>query len=87
MNYLKNQRGNAFLITLAIIILFTLLGMAMLSATSSGIKKNVSRQETVQATALSEKGVAQITKQINSELTVELGVNGLSKGSFIEVLE
>lgn len=87
MKPIKNNKGYALLITLAILILFTALGLTILALASSGTKKNVIRQETIQATALSEKGIDQITTQINSELTKELGENGLPRGLFVTKLE
>lgn len=87
MNLLKNNKGYTLLITLAVLVLFTVLGMTILALASSGTKKNVIRQETIQAKALSEKGIDQISAQINQDLINELGENGLPRGEFISKLE
>lgn len=87
MNKLDNQSGYSLLITIVLIILFSILGLSMLALTSSGIQKNEVRQDTVRSADLSDKGIDYLSKQINSDLTIKLGSNGLPRGKFIEELE
>ena len=60
--------------------------MTMLALASNGSKKNIIRQETIQAIALSEKGIVQMAAQINSELEEFLGEGGQTRGEFSKKL-
>lgn len=86
MNYLRSNKGYALLITLSVIIFFTVLGMTMLALASNGTKKNEIRYDSVQATAQAEKGIDRIVTTINNELASGLGVAGIERGDFIKLL-
>lgn len=87
IKYLRNERGYALLLTLLILIMFSILGMSMLALSSQGIKQNTYRADDTQAIAQSEKGIDRIVADINTELTSKLGVDGLSSEKFKIVLD
>ena len=87
MDNLKNQHGYTLLITLVLLILFSILGLSLLSLSMSGTSKNEIREDNVQSQDLSEKGIDRITHQINSELTKKIEEdNGLTRTNFINLL-
>ena len=87
MKLAKRQDGYTLLITLVLILLFVVLGMSLMSLTSSGIAKNEVRQDITRSASLSDKGIDRITSEINTELTTALGTSGLTRGNFIDKLE
>lgn len=87
MQYLKKQDGYALLVTLLIMVVFSILGASLLMFTSNGGSKNEIREDITQSADLSQKGIDLITTQINSELTTYLGTNGRPRTEFIFQLE
>ncbi|AXH99326.1 hypothetical protein DV702_05965 [Sporosarcina sp. PTS2304] len=86
MSHLRNERGYALLLTIMILILFSILGLTMLGLSAEGIKRNEYRADDTQAVAQAEKGMERIIADINAELTQSLGNNGLSADQFKHVL-
>lgn len=87
MPILSKQHGNTLLITLVILILFSILGLSLLSISISGMSKNEIREDKIQSQDLSEKGIDRITHEINSELTKKIEENnGLTRTNFINLL-
>lgn len=87
MHYLKKQNGYALLVTLLIMVVFSILGTSLLMFTLNGGSKNEVREDITQSADLSQKGIDLITTQINSELTTYLGTNGRPRTEFIFQLE
>lgn len=87
VTHLKNQKGYALLLTLGIIIIFTILGASLLMMTSNGSAKNNVRQDITRSSDLSQKGVDFVTTQVNSDLTTFLGENGRPRTEFVYQLE
>lgn len=87
MPIISKQHGNTLLITLVILILFSILGLSLLSISISGMSKNEIREDNIQSQDLSEKGIDRITHEINSELTKKIEENnGLTRTNFINLL-
>ncbi|MFJ5768460.1 hypothetical protein [Psychrobacillus sp. NPDC093180] len=87
MTHIKNQNGYTLLITIVILILFSILGLSLLTLTMGGVSKNDIRQDNVRSVDLSEKGIDHITHQINAELTKKLEESsGLTRTNFISLL-
>ncbi|WP_142827705.1 hypothetical protein [Planococcus soli] len=87
MNQLKNQHGYALLLTLGLIVIFTILGASLLMLTSNGAAKNEVRQDITRSSDLSQKGIDLVTTQVNAELVTFLGDNGRPRTEFILQLE
>lgn len=64
----QNENGYSLLLTFAVIIIFTILGLSLITLTSSGITKNNTREELVQAQDLSDKGIDYAIKDIQAIL-------------------
>lgn len=86
MTRVKDEHGYTLFTALLIAILFTVLAMALLTITMSGLAKNVSREEFVQARELSEKGLLGIVSQIHHQLNRELQNNPPTESEFIRKL-
>lgn len=84
---LKKEHGYALLITLIILLVFSILGISLMTMTMNGTAKNDVRQDITRSTDLSTKGIDLITNQINKDLTNYLGVNGKTREEFIFQLE
>ncbi|MGN7478838.1 hypothetical protein ACTHOQ_13375 [Solibacillus silvestris] len=67
--YLKNQTGSALLLAVAVLMLFTVLGFALLTLTTNGIKKNETRENIVQSKDLADKGIDFAVNDIQKQLT------------------
>lgn len=87
MKYLKQQNGYALLVTLLILVVFSVLGTTLMMFTLNGGSKNEVREDITQSADLSQKGIDLITTQINSELTTYLGINGRPRTEFVYQLE
>lgn len=83
----KNQQGYSILLTLGIIIIFAILGTALITLTTNGAAKNEVRQDITRSSDLTQKGIDLVTTQVNTELTAFLGVNGRPKTEFASQLE
>lgn len=81
MYFIHNKQGNTFIITVILLLLFSILGLSLISLTLSGASKNEVRQDEVRASALAEKGVDRITQEINLELTEIIG-HGVDRITF-----
>lgn len=86
MKKIKDERGYTLFTALLIAILFTVLAMALLSITMSGLAKNISREEFVQARELSEKGLLGIVSKIHHELNKEIQKDPPTESDFINKL-
>lgn len=85
-NY-NNEKGYSLVLTLMVILLFTILAISLMTATLGGAKRNQVRETSIQATELANKGVEYIAARINNDLENALGQNGLSKTEFIKLLD
>ncbi|WP_146551187.1 hypothetical protein [Rummeliibacillus sp. SL167] len=84
---LQNEKGYTLILTVAVIVIFTVLGLSLLTLTSSGIKKNELRQDTVQAQDLSDKGIKYAVNDIQLYLQNEIKNNPMGKTDFYQLLE
>lgn len=91
--YLQNGKGYALLLTLAVLILFSILGLSLLTLTASGVKKNEMRQYQIQSQDLADKGITFIVKETQKHLetvlsnAIKAGQNGITKDAFKIALE
>lgn len=84
---LENEKGYTLILTVAVIVIFTVLGLSLLTLTSSGIKKNEIRQDNVQAQDLSDKGIKYAVNDIQLFLQNEIKNNPMGKTDFYQLLE
>ena len=68
MRVLKEERGYALLISMVLIVVFTVLGMGLLSININASKQFNIKEEQVQARHLAEKGVLHFKALLKSEL-------------------
>lgn len=87
MQLTNNEKGYSLLLTMFVFILFTVLAMALLTATLTGSKRNQTSEHNIQARELAMMGVDHLTNQINKDLKKELGENGLTQDQFKSKLE
>ena len=57
MRYLQNSKGYTLIIAIVAVVIFSVLGLSLITLTSNGMAKNETRLATVQAKDLSDKGV------------------------------
>lgn len=79
---LKNDNGYSLLLAIGVVIIFTVLGLSLLTLTSSGIAKNSTREDTIQAQDLSDKGIDYVVKDIQTYLEDEIIDNPMGKTAF-----
>ncbi|MCB7070103.1 hypothetical protein LIZ76_08975 [Caldibacillus sp. 210928-DFI.2.22] len=87
MRLTNNEKGYSLLLTMFVFILFTVLAMALLTATLTGSKRNQTSEHNIQAQELAMMGIDHLTNQINMDLKKELGENGLTQDQFKSILE
>ncbi|WP_339318598.1 hypothetical protein [Paenibacillus sp. FSL R10-2734] len=72
LNHLKEERGSALVLVMFILLLLTILGLSVLSATIGGAQRTETRKNDVQSLHLAEKtldeAVAYITSRLNKEI-------------------
>jgi len=84
---IKNEKGYSLFITLVIVILFTILGLSLMTLTMNGSTKNDIRQDTVRAQDLSEKGMDYFVTDLEKKLTDFLGDTGRSRSAYVAELD
>ncbi|UJF35981.1 hypothetical protein [Paenibacillus hexagrammi] len=75
MNKMKEEKGYALLLVLFMIVIFTLLGMAVLSASLGGAIRSQTKQKDVQTLHLAEKALNESVAIIKAELDGEDDIN------------
>lgn len=68
-------------------MIFTVLGLCLLTLTSNGIKKNENRQNTVQAQDLSDKGIKYAVDDLQKYLENQIKNNPMGKTQFYNLLD
>jgi len=86
MKILMNEKGYSLILTMLIFLLFTVLSVSVLTVALSGVKRNQTSEDYVQARELANKGIEHITNQIQSDLKNELGEEGITRSEFITKL-
>lgn len=86
LNKLKEESGYTLLVTILVLVLFTVLGFSLFTLTISGVSKNESRESNVQAKDLSVKGIEYLVTKIQFELNDYLA-EGKNATDYKEKLE
>ena len=63
-----NSKGYSLLIAICTLLIFSVIGMSLLMITTNGFKKNESREETVLATDLADKGIKYMVSDLQLQL-------------------
>ena len=63
-----NERGSALLIVLMLVVIFTVLGLGLLTMNISASKQFSKKEEQVQARHMAEMGLLHYKKEINNEV-------------------
>ncbi|WP_270179467.1 hypothetical protein [Alkalihalobacillus sp. CinArs1] len=87
LKQLSEERGSSLVLVLLVTLIFTVLGLSLLSATVSGTKRTELREDDVQATFVAEKGVDELVQSIQADLRKGLGNNGLQKDDFTRLID
>lgn len=85
-NKYENEKGYTLLLAVLIGFLFSIIAVSLISITASGTKNNTAREDQLQATSLSEKGITHISEYINASLRARLGNDGMLQDAFIKEL-
>lgn len=83
---LKNEKGYTLVLTLAVILIFTVLGLSLLTITTNGIAKNQMREDIVQSTDLADKGTEYMIKNLQLELESYITSGNVGKKGFKDKL-
>lgn len=83
---LHNDHGYTLVFTVGIIVIFMVLGLSLMMLTSSGIKKNEVRQDTVQSKDLADKGITYAVNDLQSYLEKTIKNTPMGKTQFNDLL-
>ena len=83
---LHNDHGYTLVFTVGIIVIFMVLGLSLMILTSSGIKKNEVRQDTVQSKDLADKGITYAVNDLQSYLEKTIKNTPMGKTQFNDLL-
>lgn len=86
MKYVEKEQGYTLLITVMIIVLFTILGMSLMSLTISGANRSELRESTSQAQDLAMKATDFAVEEIKLKMTTALA-GGKNASAFKTALE
>ena len=78
----RNSKGSALLIAVAVLLIFSILGISLLTLTTNGLAKNETRENIVQATDLADKGVEFAVKEIQKKLETQIKETPMGKTDF-----
>lgn len=65
INNINSERGSSLIIVLLMIVIFSLLGLTLLTGAINGAKQNTIRQNEVQATYQAQKGINYVLSDLN----------------------
>jgi len=82
IKHLKTNNGSALLISIAVLMIFTILGLSLLISASNGLKKNSSRENIVHATDLADKGIEFAVNDLQKKLENDIKQNPMGKTDF-----
>ncbi|HWL23819.1 MAG TPA: hypothetical protein VNR38_08730 [Ureibacillus sp.] len=68
MNKTKCEKGYSLLLSLTVLIIFSILGLSLITLTTNGILKNAIREDRTQAIDITDKGIEFLTQSIQKEL-------------------
>ena len=68
MNKTKCEKGYSLLLSLTVLIIFSILGLSLITLTTNGILKNSIREDRTQAIDITDKGIEFLTQSIQKEL-------------------
>lgn len=71
MNRLNNERGSALLIVLFIVVLFTVLGLSILSYVAQSSRQHVFSEDEIQGKMLADMGLAYFQKYAEQNLSFD----------------
>lgn len=80
--HLKTNNGSALLIAVAVLMIFTVLGLSLITLTANGLTKNESRENIVHATDLADKGIEFAVNDLQKKLIDEIKKNPMGKTDF-----
>jgi hypothetical protein len=80
--YLQNDKGYSLLLAIGSILIFTVLGLSLMTLTTSGITKNSHREDTILAQDLSEKGIDFAVNDIQNTLEKQIVATPMGKTEF-----
>ena len=93
-NILKNidkQRGYTLFLTVLLFVVFSVIGLTLITLSLSGINRSANSENVTQASELAEKGLTHLIKQIDHDLQKELKKyehqDGLKKSLYIKIIE
>lgn len=79
---IHNQRGYTFFLVFATLIIFSVLGLSLVTQTMSGTNKNKIRQDTVSAIDLADKGIDYAVNDIQKQLEDKIATGTVTKSEF-----
>ena len=68
MKFFSNNNGYSLLIAVCALLIFSIIGLGLLTVTANGLKKNESRESNVQATDLADKGISYAVSDFQFQL-------------------
>ncbi|MEO4053322.1 hypothetical protein [Solibacillus sp. CAU 1738] len=80
--YLRNDKGYSLLLSICVILIFSILGLSLMTLTSSGVAKNANREEIIQAQDLSDKGIEFAVGDIQKTLEEKIKATPMGKTEF-----
>ncbi len=80
--YLQNDKGYSLLLAIGVILIFTVLGLSLMTLTSSGVTKNSHREDTILAQDLSDKGIDFAVNDIQNTLEKQIIATPMGKTEF-----
>lgn len=85
--FINNQKGHIFFFVLITMIFISFLGLSLMALTMNGNVRNESRNNTVYAEDLADKGIDFIIKDIQKALKDEISKNNYTRNDFKILLE
>lgn len=80
--YWQNDKGYSLLLAICAILIFSILGLSLITLTSNGVAKNTNREEIIQAQDLSAKGVDYAVGDIQKALEEQIVATPMGKTEF-----
>lgn len=79
---IKSEKGYTLLLAVVVVLIFSILGLSLITITTNGILRNETREEGIQSKDLADKGIDYLVESIQTQLQSYINTGNIGKTEF-----
>ncbi len=83
---IKSEKGYTLLLAVVVVLIFSILGLSLITLTTNGLLRNETREEGVQSKDLADKGIDYLVESIQAQLQSYINTSNIGKAEFKKML-